>query len=94
MQRPVTPQEAAEFLRLSEGAVLRQAREGTLPGAKIGRTWRFSRRLLLEWIEEASISEEMVEQGMVEVVKERMAAPGKRVPLAEVEGRSGIRPGG
>ena len=87
MPEVLTAKEAAEFLRLSESSVLRQAREGTLPAARVGRTWRFSRRLLLEWIEKASITEEMVEAGMVEAIKERMAAGGREIPLAEVEER-------
>ena len=87
MLEVLTAKEAAEFLRLSESSVLRQAREGTLPAARVGRTWRFSRRLLLEWIEKASITEEMVEAGMVEAIKERMAAGGREIPLAEVEER-------
>jgi excisionase family DNA binding protein len=87
MPEVLTAKEAAEFLRLPETAVLRQAREGTLPAAHIGRTWRFSRRLLLEWVEDASIPEEMVEAGMVAAIKERMVAGGREIPLAEVEER-------
>ena len=87
MPEVLTIKEAAEFLRLPEGAVLRQARAGRLPAARIGRTWRFSRRLLLEWIEAASIPEAMVEAGMVEAIRERMAAEGREIPLAEVEER-------
>ena len=87
MREVLTPQQAADFLQLPESAVLRQAREGTLPAARVGRAWRFSRRLLLHWIEGESFTEEMVEAGMVEVIKERMAAGAREIPLAEVEER-------
>jgi excisionase family DNA binding protein len=87
MPQVMTAKQAADFLQLPESTVLRRAREGTLPAAHIGRTWRFSRRLLLDWVEQASITEEMVEAGMVEAIKERMAAGGREIPFAEVEER-------
>jgi excisionase family DNA binding protein len=87
MPQVLTVKQAAEFRQLPESTVLRRVREGTLPAARIGRTWRFSRRLLLQWIEEVSIPEETVEAGMVKAIKERMAAEGREIPLAEVEER-------
>ena len=87
MHEVLTPQQAAEFLQLPESAVLRQAREGTLPAARVGRAWRFSRRRLLQWIEDESFTEDTVEAGMVEAIRERMAAGGREIPLEEVEER-------
>jgi len=46
----LTPQEAAEFLRVPLLTVQRQAKAGRLPGRRIGKEWRFSRTVLLEWI--------------------------------------------
>ncbi len=46
----LNPQEAAEFLRVSLLTVQRQARAGRLPGRRIGKQWRFSRTVLLEWL--------------------------------------------
>lgn len=43
-------QEAAEFLRVPLLTVQRQAKAGRLPGRRIGKQWRFSRTVLLEWI--------------------------------------------
>jgi excisionase family DNA binding protein len=37
----LTAPEAAEYLRTSVDAVKRLARQGRIPGAKIGRGWRF-----------------------------------------------------
>ncbi len=46
----LNPQEAAEFLRVSLLTVQRQAKAGRLPGRRIGKQWRFSRTVLLEWL--------------------------------------------
>ena len=47
-------EEAAEFLGFSLYTLREKAKEGEIPGRKIGREWRFSRQQLLEWIEEGS----------------------------------------
>ena len=46
----LTPQEAADLLRVSLLTVQRQAKAGRLPGRRVGKEWRFSRSVLLEWI--------------------------------------------
>jgi len=46
----LTPHEAAEFLRVPLLTVQRQAKAGRLPGRRIGKEWRFSRSVLLEWM--------------------------------------------
>ena len=46
----LNPQEAAEFLRVPLLTVQRQAKAGRLPGRRIGKEWRFSRTVLLEWL--------------------------------------------
>jgi excisionase family DNA binding protein len=40
--------ELAEWLGVPEYTVTREAREGRLPGRKVGRGWRFSRTAILE----------------------------------------------
>ncbi len=47
----MTPAEAAAFLKVSQKTVLRHARSGDLPGAKVGRSWRFCRSQLLSFLE-------------------------------------------
>ena len=47
-------EEAAEFLGFNPYTIREKARAGEVPGRKIGREWRFSRRGLLEWLEEGS----------------------------------------
>ncbi len=51
MKAPIlTVKEAADCLRLSESTVLRLAAKGVIPGAKIGRQWRFARETILDLI--------------------------------------------
>jgi excisionase family DNA binding protein len=44
----------AEFLGFAPYTIREKARDGEIPGRKIGGEWRFSRRQLLEWLEEGS----------------------------------------
>jgi excisionase family DNA binding protein len=46
----LTADEAAELLRVSTKTILALAREGTLPGEKVGRAWRFVRSDLLAYV--------------------------------------------
>lgn len=39
----LTAEEAARLLRVSTKTLLRHAREGVIPGVKVGRMWRFRR---------------------------------------------------
>ncbi len=44
-------EEAAGFLGVNPYTLRRKAKAGEIPGRKVGREWRFSRRGLLEWLE-------------------------------------------
>lgn len=44
-------EEAAELLGLSPYTIREFAREGRIPGRKIGKEWRFSREALIRWVE-------------------------------------------
>lgn len=46
----LTVKEAAEYLRFSESTILRLANQGFIPGAKIGRQWRFSKETILNLV--------------------------------------------
>ena len=46
----LTVEEVAEYLRLHEETVRRMTREGTLPGRKVGRSWRYTKRELDAWV--------------------------------------------
>lgn len=46
----LTVREVAEYLKVADSTIYRLARQGKLPGRKIGGTWRFSLRIIDEWI--------------------------------------------
>lgn len=46
--RPLTSSEAAEFLQIDVDTVLRWAKNGVIPGRKLGSEWRFVRSELLD----------------------------------------------
>ncbi len=46
----LTAEEAASLLRVSTKTVLTLARDGVLPGEKVGRAWRFVRADLMEYL--------------------------------------------
>jgi len=46
----LTLDEAAEYLRVHPRTLRVKASEGQIPGAKIGRVWRFHRQQLESWL--------------------------------------------
>ena len=59
----LTTDEAAALLRVSTKTVLALAREGTLPGEKVGRAWRFLRSDVLAVVRGGSATKLMPEAG-------------------------------
>lgn len=47
----MTVHEVAAYLRLSEAKVYRLANEGCVPCFRLGKSWRFRKDLIDEWIE-------------------------------------------
>lgn len=45
-------EEAAQLLGVSPWTVREQARQGHLPGRKVGKEWRFSRHGLMIWLQD------------------------------------------
>ena len=48
----LTPAQLAELLQVDEDAVVELAKQGELPGKKVGEEWRFSRAAILAWLGE------------------------------------------
>jgi excisionase family DNA binding protein len=48
-------QEVAEYLRLAEATIYKLAQAGEIPAVKVGRTWRFKRVLIDEWLRDESM---------------------------------------
>jgi excisionase family DNA binding protein len=88
----LTAKEAAEFLRVSENTVKAKARAGQLPGAKVGKEWRFRKADLDEWLARGGTRyEELVDEGLLAVSLERLEAIERGddavLSLEEVEAR-------
>jgi excisionase family DNA binding protein len=47
----LTIDELAEYLKISKSTLYKLVQEGKVPGQKVGRHWRFSRRAIDRWIE-------------------------------------------
>jgi len=45
----LTPREAAKYLSIHVRTIYRLAKNGEIPGRKIGGSWRFKKDLLDEW---------------------------------------------
>lgn len=50
MQEIITPSQVAALLQVHVKTVYRLAEQGVIPGHKIGRRWRFSRRRILDLV--------------------------------------------
>ncbi|HZN58978.1 MAG TPA: helix-turn-helix domain-containing protein [Planctomycetota bacterium] len=48
----LTIEELASFLKLKRQTIYRWAQVGKLPGAKIGKEWRFRRSVIEKWFED------------------------------------------
>lgn len=51
VERLLTPQEAADMLRVSVYTLLEHARKGCIPATKVGREWRFVESELASYLE-------------------------------------------
>jgi excisionase family DNA binding protein len=49
----MTLEEVAKYLKLQPQTVYKWAQEGQIPGAKLGKEWRFRRAIVDEWINSA-----------------------------------------
>jgi excisionase family DNA binding protein len=46
----MTPREAAEYLSVHVRTIYRLAKNGEIPGRKVGGSWRFKKDALDEWL--------------------------------------------
>lgn len=52
----MTAREVADYLRLAEATIYKLARSGEIPAAKVGRSWRFKRSLIDDWLHQQARS--------------------------------------
>jgi excisionase family DNA binding protein len=50
MKEIMTPREAAEYLSVHVRTIYRLAKNGEIPGRKIGGSWRFKKDTLDDWL--------------------------------------------
>ena len=53
----LTLTEASRLVGVSDDRLKAEVEAGRLAGRRIGRTWRFSRRALMDWLEAGSASD-------------------------------------
>ena len=46
----MTVKEVASYIKLHPHTVSQKARKGEIPGKKIGRSWRFQKTVIDEWL--------------------------------------------
>lgn len=93
MQEVLTAKQAAGFLQTSRDTLIRKARAGLIPAAKLGREWRFRRADLDAWLAAGGDRyEELVNEGMDLELAERMADPAneERIPWEQVKAKLGL----
>lgn len=61
----LTAEEAADLLRVSTKTVLTLARDGALPGTKVGRAWRFLRTDLVAYVHDGGRHQPVAQAGVV-----------------------------
>jgi excisionase family DNA binding protein len=67
----LTADEAAKLLRVTTQTVLKESRLGLLPGVKVGREWRYSRRALIRHLEQYVGEREQATRTVVAAVEDR-----------------------
>jgi excisionase family DNA binding protein len=51
----MTVHDVAHYLRLSEAKIYQMAQEGLVPAIRIGKSWRFKRGLIDDWIRRSAV---------------------------------------
>ena len=52
----MTVKEVAEYLRLHESSIYRLSIQGKIPAYKVGRSWRFKKDMIDEWLHQSQVS--------------------------------------
>ena len=63
LEEVLTLEELARLLRLSTEALEIRARDGDLPGRRVGGEWRFARSAVLQWLSEGEHAAKAARRG-------------------------------
>jgi len=86
MSETLSSKQAAEYLGTSPDRVRRLARQGRLPGVKLGHTWRFRKADL-----EETFSEAVANQALVDEAERILSDPSTEwVPWEQVKAAPGV----
>jgi len=84
--------QAAAYLGVSTKTFFKVLREGEMPGRKVGREWKFSRRALEAWIA-GGRSRDFLDLDDSTVDEAEAAAAAQKSAAAGAPRRAGARPG-
>ena len=59
VDRALTSKEAAKMLRIHPATLLHLAKQGKIPGGKVGARWRFSRTAITKYLDKTKIKHSM-----------------------------------
>jgi excisionase family DNA binding protein len=87
----MTVEDVARYLKLKPQTVYKWAQEGQIPATKLGKEWRFRRRILDEWIDTGiALStggfDLLHQQGMLEVKRQGLSEDSITKILESLEG--------
>ncbi|MDI6735826.1 MAG: helix-turn-helix domain-containing protein [bacterium] len=54
----MTVKEVGEYLRLHESSIYRLSIQGKIPAYKVGRSWRFKKDKIDEWLHHSQVKQE------------------------------------
>jgi len=55
----LTLQEVSQLLRVNRATIYRMARSSKIPASKVGRQWRFERKLITHWLRQQRNTEKV-----------------------------------
>jgi excisionase family DNA binding protein len=87
----MTVEDVARYLKLKPQTVYKWAQEGQIPATKLGKEWRFRRRILDEWIDTGIALSKggfdlLHQQGMLEVKRQGLSEDSITKILESLEG--------
>lgn len=80
MREILTIDEAAQLLGVSTKTFAKVLREGQIPGRKIGREWKFSKRALIDWVG-SGLSKDFLDSADVESNDATPGVEAQELPL-------------
>jgi len=68
MEEVLSAEELAEYLGVNYRTILQMAREGRLPGRRVGTAWRFHKEAIDQWL--AAREHQPITSGQQQLIRE------------------------